>query len=168
MEDKDGRAETRKCGYAETHSQYRDVCVLIPRPSHPLFIGFRCRILRQTSSHCAPPSWRHAHSFSNVVYFFYRFFFITSRSPNGVSIFSPFRFSFSDPFTLKASVNLFAKICRVTNFKRHVYRINRVNATANITMISLLLHALSLFHLMKVSETMNGFANALSRYGRVE
>lgn len=126
-------------GNAETQSQYRDVCVLIPRPSRPLFIGFRCRILRQTSSHCIPPSRRHTHS---LFPFFIAFLFhcVASRLALPAAHLFSLRVSFSDPFTLNASVNLFAKICRSSNkFKQYAYRVNRVNAIANITMISLFL-----------------------------
>lgn len=116
-------------GNAETHSQYRDVCVLIPRPSRPLFIGFRCRILRQTSSHRTPPSHAVFLSLFSSLFFSLVSCRVASRSPSGAFIFSPLRVSFSDPFTLNASVNLFTKICRASNkFKQYAYRVNRVNA----------------------------------------
>lgn len=55
VEGGEARVEARKCGNAERRvAKHRDVCVLIPRPSRPLFIGFRCRILRQTLSQRVP------------------------------------------------------------------------------------------------------------------
>lgn len=112
-------AETRKVrARAETHSRYRDVCVLIPRPGRPLFIGFRCRILRQTSSHRVPPFRRRAHSL-----FFFPFFLSLSlhriasrRSLSRRRIYFSLLSASLSPIRLfsKHPVNPFAKTCRAS------------------------------------------------------
>lgn len=141
----------------ETRSKHRDVCVLIPRPSRPLFIGFRCRILRQTLSHRAPPSRRPGElssplSLSSFLSspLLYR---VAFRSHARVRVFilpsaippSPppcvthsHAAFFQPPFSFLSTRYALAKpahaeICRASNKStRYAWRVNRMNANARL------------------------------------